>query len=181
MCEETKKGPSLPQIRMKRPNLDGLPPWPDLAPGYDLRSAREEDASILADLMAVAFNDNGWTPQRVLEQLLGNPACQKTFVIVKGHHAVATATLLLEPEQHPGSGILHWVAANPSHHGKKLGLAVSLAVLHAAKELGCKYSLLLTDDWRLPAIKTYLRLGYEPDCWHESHKARWQEILKKIG
>lgn len=170
----------MPQIRMKRPNLDALPPIPSLLEGYKLRVAGEEDASGMAQLMQSAFNDGSWSSERVLNELLRHPMCRKTFVVTCGQRIVATATLLLEPEDHPGSGTLHWVASDPEHRGKQLGLVVSLAVLHAAKENGCEYSLLLTDDTRLPAIKTYLKLGYQPDCWHESHETRWQRIREQI-
>lgn len=170
----------LSQLRMKRPNLDGLPPIPDLPLGFHLRKASPADAGILAELLGSAFQDGGWSAERVRNELLSHPDCPATFVVVHEGKAAATATLLLQPQEHPGSGTLHWVASDPSHRGKQLGLIVSLAVLHEARRLGCEYSLLLTDDFRLPAIKTYLKLGYEPDCWHDSHAGRWQTILENV-
>lgn len=172
---------SLPQIRMIRPNLENLPAMPAVASGYVLKVASENDAEEIAELMNIAFEDTSWNKERVLNELINHPNCKPTFVVLYGNKAVATATLLFEPEAHPGAGTLHWVASDPSHRGKQLGLIVSLAVLYAAKEAGCSYSLLLTDDARIPAIKTYLKLGYEPDCWHESHEERWKEIFKNIG
>lgn len=171
----------LPQIRMKRPNLDSLPGMPALADGYTLGRASGSDAGIIADLMNNAFEDQNWTEERVLNELIKHPACKPTFVVKFEGRAAATATLLFEPDNHPGAGVLHWVASDSKHRGKQLGLIVSLAVLYAAKDAGCEYSLLLTDDARIPAIKTYLKIGYEPDCWHESHQARWEAIFKNIG
>jgi mycothiol synthase len=39
-------------------------------------------------------------------------------------------------------------------------------------------AVLETDDWRLAAIRTYLRLGFEPDPVEEEHAARWRRVLK---
>ena len=39
---------------------------------------------------------------------------------------------------------------------------------------------LTTDDWRIPAIKSYLRIGFTPDISTEDFKARWDEIFKII-
>jgi len=171
----------LPQIRMKRPDLNGLLEMPVLPEGYELMRADEKDGGAIAELMTTAFEDQVWTAERALNELICNPSCKPTFMIKHEGKAVATATLLFEPENHPGAGTLHWVASDPNHRGKQLGLIVCLAVLYAAKEAGCQYSLLLTDDPRIPAIKTYLKLGYVPDCWHESHEARWRVIFEKIG
>jgi len=38
-----------------------------------------------------------------------------------------------------------------------------------------------TDDYRLPAIKTYLNLGFEPLLVHENQRDRWRNILSALG
>ena len=48
-------------------------------------------------------------------------------------------------------------------------------------EMGWAVARLWTDDWRLPAIKTYLNLGFEPDIEHESHPERWRAVFEKLG
>ena len=60
------------------------------------------------------------------------------------------------------TGYLHWVATVPAHAGKKLGSFVSLAVLYKFQQEGCQNAVLETDDHRLAAIKTYLRLDFHP-------------------
>ena len=40
--------------------------------------------------------------------------------------------------------------------------------------------MLDTDDFRLPAIKNYLNLGFVPVYAGESHLLRWQSIFKKL-
>ncbi|HOQ30035.1 MAG TPA: GNAT family N-acetyltransferase, partial [Armatimonadota bacterium] len=69
----------------------------------------------------------------------------------------------------------------PAHQGHRLAFHVCLAVLRYMRDRGFQETYLLTDDFRLPAIKTYLRLGFEPEIADPSHPARWQRILSEIG
>ena len=41
--------------------------------------------------------------------------------------------------------------------------------------------MLDTDDFRLPAIKNYLNLGFVPVYVGENHGERWRIIFKKLG
>jgi mycothiol synthase len=59
---------------------------------------------------------------------------------------------------------------------------VSLAVLHYLRERGFRAADLSTDDRRLPAIRTYLALGFVPvyltdEERFDDHEARWSAIF----
>lgn len=166
---------------MRRPNLDDLPELPPLPPGYLLRPACEADAESLAALLAKAFDTGAWTPERARSDLLANPDVKQTYLITCEGRVVATASALLLPEIYPGTGIVHYVAADPEHRGKRLGSLISLAVLHEFARLGCQDARLLTDDPRLPAIKTYLDLGFEPVRIDESHAERWRKVYAALA
>lgn len=170
----------MTQLLMRRPHLNRLPDMPLLPPGYELRDYQEGDLNGLAVLLARAFEDTNWTPKKVSTALLNDPTVKRTFVIAHHGVPVATASARLFPERFPGSGYLHWVAADPDHKGLKLGYAVSLAALHEFVTLGCKDAVLETDDHRLPAIKTYQNLGFEPEHSHESHAERWVKVLSDL-
>jgi mycothiol synthase len=45
---------------------------------------------------------------------------------------------------------------------------------------GYRRIYLLTDDFRLPAIKTYLRLGFVPFLFEEGMEQRWREVLRRL-
>ncbi|HHY83306.1 MAG TPA: hypothetical protein GX505_11630 [Clostridiales bacterium] len=49
------------------------------------------------------------------------------------------------------------------------------------KKEGWTSAVLETDDFRLPAIKTYFRLGFQPKFTHESHPDRWDKISRLIS
>jgi mycothiol synthase len=171
----------MSQLSMQRPHLDGLPELPELPPGYTLHKFQEGDMKPLAALLAKAFENAEWTASRVREVLIDHPDVPATFVIDYLGWPVATASALLIPDGPKETGTLHWVAADPTHAGKRLGYIVSLAVLHEFVKYGCTNADLLTDDARLPAIKTYLNLEFVPVHKDDTHPGRWAEIEKKMS
>ena len=54
------------------------------------------------------------------------------------------------------------VGVMPEHSGYRLGKWVSLAVLYYHRQQDFKCAVLGTDDFRLPAIKTYLTRDFMP-------------------
>lgn len=171
---------NLPQLRMRRADLEGLPAMPSLPSGYALREAAAGDAAAIAGVLTRSFVAE-WDAARVRSVLLDHPEVPTTFVIDREGVPVATASYQLMPKDHPQSGWVHYVGAEPSESGKGLGVAVVLAVLHRAKEDGRVDAFLTTDDPRLPAIRTYLKLGFAPDMWHESHAERWRAVYQALG
>jgi mycothiol synthase len=94
---------------------------------------------------------------------------------------VAVAAAWQRDRWPPGTGYLHYVAVLPGARGQGLGYWVSLAALHQMRREGSARALLETQDERLPAIKTYLKLGFAPDLdGHESYAARWEKILAQL-
>ena len=49
------------------------------------------------------------------------------------------------------------------------------------KNAGYKKASLLTDDWRLPALKLYLRMGWRPWLVEDDMPGRWKDICDKLG
>src|SRR5207244_622818 len=103
------------------------------------------------------------------------------YVIACQGAPVATASARLLPAVYPGSGYLHWVATDPGHRGRKLGWIVSLRVLYHFRDLGLKDAILETDDFRLPAIKTYLEQGFVPEYTDDSHPERWKRVMEQLS
>lgn len=168
-----------PQLVMRRDDLADLPPVQPPA-GVAVRRATAADAAGIAACLTEAFA-TPWDEARVFAALLHAPEVKATFVAVVDGGIVATASAAFQPERHGEVGILHWVAARPGHGGKRLGGLVSLAALHACADLGLVAATLLTDDQRIPAIRTYRRLGFRPFLTHRSHPARWRAVLAAIA
>jgi mycothiol synthase len=172
-------GPPTPppyrSLFMCRPHLRDLPPVA-LPAGCRLRAAGPDDAAGLSAVLTAAFREE-WDVDRVRRALLDDASVTAVYVIEQeAGRLVATASSRLVPQQYPGSGYLHWVAADPSMSGQGLGYQVTLAVLHDFSGRGLTDSVLETDDWRLPAIATYLKCGYVPELREPGDNDRWEAV-----
>ncbi|MBA3707997.1 MAG: GNAT family N-acetyltransferase [Planctomycetes bacterium] len=167
----------LPQLRMRRSLITTLPAV-GLPPGYAVRQFAAGDEERWAALLHGTRQLGDWDGTRVRDLLAQRPPEAIVF-IVAGESLVATA-LANPPNAKEPSSELGWVAVSPDHQGKRLGFAVCAAVMEVMRGNGRPQCFLLTDDWRLPAISTYVRLGFEPECVHESHGARWNEVRRQL-
>lgn len=168
------------QLRMR--HWLGLPllPMPPLPEAYVLRVATPTDSMALSRVLEASFKEP-WPEERVRQVLLDHPEVPKTFVVAHGQDIAATASYQVMPREFPFSGWVHYVGGSPAHAGKGLGAVVTLRVLEEAVARHNADVGLTTDDPRLAAIKTYLRLGFEPDIWHETHAARWRAVFNELG
>lgn len=179
--ESSKPGEGQPQLKMRFRAFAGLAPV-RLAPAYALATLAQRS---LAEWIAV-LNATGqlgaWDDRRAGAALAGERPvlAAGTYLILAAGRAVATACTI-PPTPAESRSELGWVAVAPSHQGRGLGLQVCRAVLWYARRRGWPATTLNTNDWRLPAIRTYLKLGFEPEFTHASHRARWQAIRRQLG
>ncbi|MBQ9337939.1 MAG: GNAT family N-acetyltransferase [Lentisphaeria bacterium] len=92
--------------------------------------------------------------------------------------AAASSSLMAVHLRH---GSLDWVMTHPDFRGKHLGRIVSIRAMQRLHEHGYRTFYLLTDDARLPAIKTYLGLGWRPWLFQEDMEPRWRKIADDLG
>ena len=102
----------------------------------------------------------------------------KCFFILENEKAVATLTVICDYEKK--EGYIHMVACHEQARGKGYGTLLNNVALHTLKNEGMETAYLTTDDWRIPAIKSYLRAGFEPDVSTEDFKTRWNNIFKQL-
>ena len=74
------------------------------------------------------------------------------------------------------SGTLHMVGTRKGFSGRGAGLAVCRAAADYAFRNGAEVLYLTTDDFRLPAIKIYLKLGFSAVLYDEEQLARWRSL-----
>ncbi len=152
-----------------------------LPPGYLLRTYREGDGRRLIGLMRRA-GFKTWNDE-TLKDLLRKALPAGIFFIVcrRTGELAATASATHNPTAlHPAGGELGWVACDPAHRGRGLGGMVSAAVARRLRAAGYTEIYLLTDDFRLPAIKTYLNLGWKPLRCAPDMAARWEAVFKQL-
>jgi len=165
-----------PEDRMSDP-----PEW-TVPGGYALRTFRKGDEEAYLDLMHSAGFDH-WTRDN-LDDVVKNAIPNGVFFVehTASSQIVATAMGWYRPhESFPDGHELGWVAATPEHRGRGLGRVVISASTRAMLEDGAKTIYLLTDDWRLPALRIYLEVGYVPFFREPEVEQRWRELFVELG
>lgn len=167
------------RLCMRRPWLDDLPEAPSLPAGATLRAYQPADCHALAALLTRAFGET-WDEARVLRDLAEASDVERVYVVAQGEGVLATASARMVPERYPGSGYVHWVAADPAVQGRGLGTLVTLRVLQHFRMAGLKDAVLETNDFRLAAIRSYLRLGFVPEYEEAEDRLRWARVLPRL-
>jgi len=126
-------------------------------------------------------NYRDWFKVTVLDYADLNPYEDVIFVRDPAGGAVASICAVKHGEE---QGYIHMVAAHPASRGKGIGHAMLAYALEKLEARGCTYSILTTDDFRLPAIKTYLDAGFRPVLWSDpdsDQRGRWDAVIAALG
>lgn len=171
------------QLRMIWPrHLLGTPPEAALPAGYRLHFGRPGDEPHFFQLMARvgwpgwdAAHFQRWQPRIVP---------QGWFVVVhEPTQGIVASAMALRDEKEFScqGGELGWVSCDPAHRGKGLGAAVSAAATARLLQEGFSHIHLYTEEWRLAALKLYLRLGYAPLLYAPDMPERWCSVCAAVG
>lgn len=166
-----------PQLIMRKPSLDDLPPL-ILPEGFSIHTHDEKLDSLWEDLVEKSFGYRFSFDKFVRNG--GHYRPEYVFYLAENGRDIATATAV-EKDEFPGEGWFRMVGTLPEARGRGAGKLVCTAALHSLRERGYHSCLLSTDDHRIPAIRLYLSLGFRPYMTHESHPARWEAIMKTLG
>ncbi len=180
MTEDEKPQPQLQMVWPK--HLLPAPPEAVIPAGYELRLYRPGDEAGFFTVMSLAgFQD--WDDQ-TLAPWLAKVLPDGWFLICQQTTGEIVATAMAthnSADLHPFGGELGWVAGHPAHAGQGLGLAICAAVVRRFIRAGYHNLYLQTDDFRLPALKIYLKLGYVPFLFAQDMKDRWQVICERLN
>ncbi len=171
----------MAHILMHRPHLLNVPESSPLPDGYVLRLFNGDDLEYLASTLSAAF-DEPWSRERVQTSLTETPDVKAVYVITWHGQPVATASSRWLPDRFPQSGYVHWVATHPQHVRKGLASALLAHLLHDFRDRGYTDAVLETDDFRIPAIRSYLKFGFLPvyTVGEEDHRYRWSSIFQTL-
>ena len=169
------------QLRMVRPSLENLPEL-ELPAGYGMRTYLEGDEAHWARIISDSFGGRERTAQDTRNEITGRDVFLSDgfyFATYRGL-PVGTACAWRQSVDEKEVGYVHMVGVVAEHTGHKLGKWVSLAVLHYFRDNGFISAMLDTDDFRIPAVKTYLNLGFIPVYVEEGQSERWQDLFEKL-
>jgi mycothiol synthase len=159
-------------------------PQISLPTGYEFRSYRAGDEHAFYPL----FKQEGWTMtdihwQDYLERVLPHGL----FILwhTASNAAVGTAGAIHNPRggryYFPFGGELAYLIVHPDHRGHGLGMILSNRVVHHLLSVGYEHIWVGVQGFRLPAIKTYLKLGFLPFLHQDGLSERWQRICTQLG
>lgn len=170
-----------PQLEMRHPHLDDIPTI-SLPDGHTIRTYLRGDEAAWAAIMNECIG-SGWTAERCRASLIEKPQFEPEglFFAVCGGQPVGTACAWRNAAEERQVGYVHMVGVLRAHRGKRLGWAVTVEVLSYLKRRTFSEARLLTDDFRLSAIRSYLGVGFEPLLTHESHPERWKKVYEQLG
>ena len=169
------------QLRMVRPNLENLPEL-ELPVGYGIRTYHKGDETHWAHIISDSFGGRERTAQDTENEITNRDVFLPDGLYFATHRGipVGTACAWRQSVDEEDVGYVHMVGVVAEHTGHKLGKWVSLAVLCYFRDNNFKCSILDTDDFRIPAIKTYLNLGFIPVYVEDGQPERWRNIFKKL-
>lgn len=171
---------AVPQLQMVRPTLARVP---ELCVPANLAVATLEPGWGQHWTRIIAASFDGSEDKYGFDDLMRRDrafSARRIFFIVDNGVPVATASAWHHSQGRMDTGIIHYVGVLPSHQGRRLGYHVCLAALHHMLKEHRRRATLLTDDFRLPAIHTYLKLGFQPELGHPSFPARWRQIQQHL-
>jgi len=171
--------PGRPQLEMIWPQANlAAPPLCELSSGYLLREFSAIDRQAYLRLLTEAGMSECPLDYWEKHLLPGG-----FFVIEHQPSAALVATCMASHHptpRHPYAGNLGWLAAAPAHSGHNLGFAVSAAVTWRLIAAGYRRIYLTTDDFRLAAIRIYLRMGWVPLLYQPDMSERWRLVCEAL-
>lgn len=144
---------------------------------------REEEVSIWVDICKNGLLGPAAGPDAFEASIRNHPdLCPQEdlfFVLCDGEYA-ATIAGIYHPETK--SGYIHMVAAKPEFRGRGIGNWMTYLALKHIYEKGpeTQYSVLTTDDFRKPAVRSYIRAGFLPVDYAPDMKERWQKLIDEL-
>ena len=153
-----------------------------VAEGFVIRPLADSELDAYNELRAsVGFP--AWTPE-YLEKFRSKVLKDALFVVEEkatGRLCASAAAEKTDMPERPELGVLGWVMTHPDYNGKRLGRSVSIAVMHRLYQEGYRTYSLLTDDFRVPAVSTYIKLGWQPWLYLEDMEGRWRKLAEILN
>ena len=149
------------------------------AKGFIIRNYAENDYEKMLDAL-MALTEKRYDRDELDSVILckGGVRPESVFVADDGEKLLGTATGYTHEADNGGT--LHMVSALPEAAGRGVGLAVCTAAVNCLLGFGCEFVDLTTDDFRLPAIVTYAKLGFRPVIDDEEMQQRWSALAEKL-
>ena len=144
-------------------------------------SGADEDKEKWALIIKESFGGDDWTKESFDGCMNDHGKLENDMMFIIEKDGDPAATLAVIPHWDVKEGYIHMVGCRPKYQGVGLGTRLNAAAVRCLLENGLETAYLTTDDFRIPAIRSYLRAGFYPDIKDDSHRERWDKIYEIIG
>ncbi len=175
-----KKDNERPQLLMWYPHATP-PAVRRLKEGCRLRTYRDGDESAWAELLNDSSELGVWTVARIEKVLLSALLPDGQFFATMDETLIAGAGLYDSEKRGRSCWEIGWVVTDPDHRGLGLAWHVTAAAVETALTQPPRPIFLMTDDFRVAAVKLYLKMGFVPDFDHGSYRDRWAKLGGELG
>ncbi|MBR2373345.1 MAG: GNAT family N-acetyltransferase [Lentisphaeria bacterium] len=176
----------LPPYRQLRMTLDEehirQSTVPKIPEGFMLRPFKPGDEEQYIKLMHAAGFEQ-WNME-IVQKIVAGALDEGIFFIEEKNSGRIAASAMANKLRTGGEAMgaeMGWVAVDPEFRGMHLSTIACIAVAERFHKAGYSRAYLTTDDFRLPALKTYLSLGWLPEIDSPAMKERWTAACKKLG
>ncbi|MBS5842560.1 MAG: GNAT family N-acetyltransferase [Clostridiales bacterium] len=155
----------------------------ELPKEFTIRKFNRSEADVEAWLDIVQYGLTDGRGDRTLFQDLmeHHPGYDPNGVYFIEKNGIPCATISIFCNPVTLHGYIHMVCASPSVRGCGIGTALAGLAVNELISHGMETAHLTTDDFRKPAIKTYLKAGFVPQrSGSDDFPARWDAILSQI-
>jgi GNAT superfamily N-acetyltransferase len=187
-------------VKMTRANLDDSPAF-TMPDGFSLRWYQPGDEAHWLRIQIAADRFNQCTPELFQDQFgpaaghglqsasafkrrsgmnsalheLGERQC---YLLAPTAEVIGTGTAWFKDDFEGARwGRVHWMAIAPEFQGRGLGSALLTAICQRLRELGHERAYLTTSTARVPAIRLYLKFGFEPLIRNVEDKRAWRDLI----
>jgi len=168
----------MEQLKMSRGNEKCTPI--QLPDGYSIRSYKPGDGvgwckCCIEGGLGIEEISQAVFATKMLEDPTVKP--ENIYFLISPSGDIA-GTVTYQHTSDSNTGCIHMVAIEKSYQGKGLAAPLNMYAVQKMLDDGKKRIILQTDDWRIPAIKTYLRIGFAPEIKDAEMESRWGKILQ---
>ena len=158
-------------------------PEPAFPASYALRTYVEGDDEVWLRLLS-SGNFGKWDRGRLDRMKAGERAplpLDGVFFVTANSNPVGTACVFLYESKRGTYSEFGWLAVDPEWRGRGLGEILTRKALFFAGEQLHHHVFLKTEEFRLAAIKTYLKVGFQPEMVDSTHCGRWTKLREHLG
>jgi len=172
-------------VTMVREDIEDIPAF-TLPKPYRFRTYKPGDEETWYRIWTLADQEYRAVNPNTFAENFGHDikalAARQFYVCDAKGDAIGTASAWFR-EDYKGKpwGLVHWVAIVPEAQGKGLAKPLMTHIMARLKKLGHPRAMLVTQPYRVRAIKIYLDFGFTPDLMSEIAFVAWRQVRDALG